>query len=122
MESEEYSEDYSNTDIQSGLSEARPGEEDDDSLFGLTMLVFNISRASKDANHVGNVDANDAIMITTIMTMMLMMVMMMAGRGEEVTVTHQVPTRTVFTVIERGETKSLFADVLETSLEVGKLI
>ena len=86
------------------------------------MLVFNISRASKDANHVGNVDANDAIMITTIMTMMLMMVMMMAGRGEEVTVTHQVPTRTVFTVIERGETKSLFADVLETSLEVGKLI
>ena len=31
---------------------------------------------------------------------------------------HQVPTRTVFTVIERGETKSLFAEVLETSLEV----
>lgn len=31
---------------------------------------------------------------------------------------HQVPTRTVFTVIERGETKSLYADVLETSLEV----
>ena len=38
-----------------------------------------------------------------------------------ITVTHQVPTRTVFTVIERGETKSLFADVLETSLEVRKL-
>ena len=34
-----------------------------------------------------------------------------------VTVTHQVPTRTVFTVIEQGETKSLFADVLETSLQ-----
>jgi len=64
VESGDYTEDYSNTDIQSGLTEARP------------------------------------------------------GRGEEVTVTHQVPTRTVFTVIERGETKSLFADVLETSLEV----
>ena len=51
--------------------------------------------------------------------MMLTMLMMMAGRGEEITVTHQVPTWTVFTVIERGETKSLFADVLETSLEVG---
>ena len=32
--------------------------------------------------------------------------------------THQVPTRTVFTVIEQGETKSLYADVLETSTEV----
>ena len=58
-------------------------------------------------------------MLTIIMTMMLMMLMLMAGRCEEVTVTHQVPTRTVVTVIERGETKSLFADVLETSLEVG---
>ena len=35
-----------------------------------------------------------------------------------ITVTHQVPTRTIFTVVERGETKSLFAEVLETSLEV----
>ena len=63
------------------------------------------------------------LMMMTIMIMSLMMLMMMTGgRGEEITVTHQVPTRTVFTVIERGETKSLFADVLETSLEVGKLI
>ena len=35
-----------------------------------------------------------------------------------ITVTHQVPTRTIFTVVERGQTKSLFAEVLETSLEV----
>jgi len=35
-----------------------------------------------------------------------------------ITVTHQVPTRTIFTVVERGHTKSLFAEVLETSLEV----
>ena len=35
-----------------------------------------------------------------------------------ITVTHQVPTRTIFTVVERGNTKSLFAEVLETSLEV----
>ena len=43
----------------------------------------------------------------------------MAGsRGEEITVTHQVPTRTIFTVVERGHTKSLFAEVLETSLQV----
>ena len=62
------------------------------------------------------------LMIMTLMIMSLMMIMMTPGsRGEEITVTHQVPTRTVFTVIERGETKSLFADVLETSLEVGKL-
>ena len=37
---------------------------------------------------------------------------------DQITVTHQVPTRTVFTVIEQGETKSLYADVLETSTEV----
>ena len=30
----------------------------------------------------------------------------------------QVPVRTVFTVVEAGETKSLFADTLETSLQV----
>jgi len=42
-----------------------------------------------------------------------------SGSGRDyITVIHQVPTRTVFTVIERGETKSLFAEVLETSLEV----
>jgi len=35
-----------------------------------------------------------------------------------ITVTHQVPTRTVFTVVERGETKSLFADTFETSLQI----
>ena len=35
-----------------------------------------------------------------------------------ITVTHQVPTRTIFTVVERGQTKSLFAEVLETSLQV----
>ena len=35
-----------------------------------------------------------------------------------ITVTHQVPTRTIFTVVERGKTKSLFAEVLETSLQV----
>ena len=61
------------------------------------------------------------LMIMTITIMSLMMIMMAGSRGEEITVTHQVPTRTVFTVIERGETKSLFADVLETSLEVRKL-
>ena len=38
--------------------------------------------------------------------------------ADQITVTHQVPTRTVFTVIEQGETKSLYADVLETSTEV----
>ena len=43
----------------------------------------------------------------------------MAGEAaDRITVTHQVPTRTVFTVIEQGETKSLYADVLETSTEV----
>ena len=39
--------------------------------------------------------------------------------GHLITVTHQVPTRTIFTVVERGQTKSLFAEVLETSLQVG---
>jgi len=62
---DEYDDDYSYTDIQSGLSDSSTGVES-----GL------------------------------------------------VTVTHQVPTRTVFTVIEQGETKSLFADVLETSLQL----
>merc|ERR1711962_164647 len=35
-----------------------------------------------------------------------------------ITVTHQVPSRTVFTVVENGETKSLFADTFKSSLEV----
>lgn len=35
-----------------------------------------------------------------------------------ITVTHQVPTRTVFTIVESGETKSLFADTFETSLQI----
>jgi len=35
-----------------------------------------------------------------------------------ITVTHQVPVRTVFTVVEAGHTKSLFADTLETSLQI----
>ena len=61
------------------------------------------------------------MLMTLLMIMTIMMIMMAGSRGEEITVTHQVPTRTVFTVIERGETKSLFADVLETSLEVVKL-
>ena len=30
----------------------------------------------------------------------------------------QVPSRTVFTVVENGETKSLFADTFKSSLEV----
>jgi len=37
---------------------------------------------------------------------------------KEITVTHQVPVRTVFTVVEGGETKSLFADTFKSSLEV----
>ena len=41
-----------------------------------------------------------------------------AQSGHLITVTHQVPTRTIFTVVERGQTKSLFAEVLETSLQV----
>jgi len=36
----------------------------------------------------------------------------------EITVTHQVPSRTVFTVVEGGETKSLFADTFLESLEI----
>ena len=40
-----------------------------------------------------------------------------AQSGHLITVTHQVPTRTIFTVVERGQTKSLFAEVLETSLQ-----
>jgi len=36
----------------------------------------------------------------------------------EITVTHQVPSRTVFTVVEAGETKSLFADTFISSLEI----
>jgi len=35
-----------------------------------------------------------------------------------ITVTHQVPTRTVFTIVESGETKSLFADTFESSLQI----
>jgi len=35
-----------------------------------------------------------------------------------ITVTHQVPSRTVFTVVDAGQTKSLFADTFESSLEV----
>jgi len=35
-----------------------------------------------------------------------------------ITVTHQVPTRTVFTIVEAGETKSLFADTFEKSLQI----
>jgi len=35
-----------------------------------------------------------------------------------ITVTHQVPTRTVFTIVETGETKSLYADTFESSLQV----
>merc|ERR1719500_2750377 len=34
-----------------------------------------------------------------------------------ITVTHQVPSRTVFTVVDAGQTKSLFADTFESSLE-----
>ena len=58
------------------------------------------------------------IMLAMLVIMTMALMMMVTGSSEEITVTHQVPTRTVFTVIERGETKSLFADVLETSLEV----
>lgn len=35
-----------------------------------------------------------------------------------ITVTHQVPTRTVFTIVESGQTKSLFADTFESSLQI----
>jgi len=35
-----------------------------------------------------------------------------------ITVTHQVPTRTVFTIVESGETKSLYADTFESSLQI----
>lgn len=35
-----------------------------------------------------------------------------------ITVTHQVPTRTVFTIVEGGATKSLHADTFKTSLQV----
>jgi len=35
-----------------------------------------------------------------------------------ITVTHQVPTRTVFTIVETGETKSLYADTFESSLQI----
>jgi len=35
-----------------------------------------------------------------------------------ITVTHQVPTRTVFTIVEGGETKSLHADTFKTSLQI----
>ena len=37
---------------------------------------------------------------------------------EVITITHQVPTRTIFTIVEAGETKSLFADTFESSLQV----
>jgi len=38
--------------------------------------------------------------------------------SEVITITHQVPTRTVFTIVEAGETKSLFADTFESSLQI----
>ena len=41
---------------------------------------------------------------------------------EVITITHQVPTRTVFTIVEAGETKSLFADTFEASLQVRKCL
>jgi hypothetical protein len=48
---------------------------------------------------------------------------LMSGQQEPtvptvITVTHQVLTRTVFTIYEGGETKSLYADTFESSLEV----
>ena len=39
---------------------------------------------------------------------------------EVITITHQVPTRTVFTIVEAGKTKSLFADTFQSSLQVNK--
>ena len=120
----DHSEDYSYTDIQSGLTETKQGDEEILRIIiqikvyhGLSMLVFGMF-VFNDRIHHQLVPVKILIMLAMLVIMTMALMMMVTGSSEEITVTHQVPTRTVFTVIERGETKSLFADVLETSLEV----